>query len=398
MVFQKSAHSGAYGELCSASEHVNTSSISADGRQRTNRGSSNDEHLTPDGLISEDLRAGGPHLCTLPEEWRPITEDHPLYSRLTPDRDLALKIFDICYRFNVFVEAVVFCTFQSVLQPEDQPIFTAFLPAKKRDKNEDWVSLSREVLQFLYSEGIAGISVEIRDARAAKPDACFPIVESDAIFAVWGKVLDSILDFCDTQDWNSVGCYHIGKEEKNWSQNPATVLVTVDKTASSRDWRASREAVVTILDAFELPMVAVKIVGADIVCAASPTPTEFPNTKDLLESTVRAGESVGRCHYEGECGTIGGWIEVLDRETDRWRVFGLTCSHVALPDNANIYTDSNGPVVYASGTRRDVPSRTWADGSATSVDWALIDATEQCKSKTNKVSSKQIKGKKKIQS
>lgn len=486
MVFQKPAHSGAYGELCSASEHVsyfstgdNPGSISADGRRRKNRGSSNDEHLTWDGLISEDLRAGGPRLCTLPAEWRFITEDHPLYSRVTPDWDIAPKIFDICHRFNVLVEAVIFCTLQSVLQPESQPIFTAVIPAKKRDKNEDWVSLSREVLQFLHSEGIVGISVDIRDARAGEPDACFPIVESDAIFACWGKVLDSILDFCDTQDWSSVGCYRIGKDEKNWSQNPATVLVTVNKTASSRDWRPSREAIVAILDGFELPMVAVKIVGADIVCAASPTPPEFPNAEDLLESTVRVGKSVGRCQYEGESGTFGGWIELLDRETEQWRVFGLTCSHVALPDNVagkvpKLYTDTNGgprpqmdspsqrdldsrlctldkrsndrtnnteyierqckletpglsltpleqryhdhdnailssigqekreieafkadhkhhlgSVVHASGTCRDVPSRTWADGSATSVDWALIDAPERCK--TNMVSFMQSK-------
>ena len=64
-------------------------------------------------------------------------------------------------------------------------------------------------------------------------------------------------------------------------------------------------------------MVAVKIVGADIVCAASLTPTEFPNAKDLLASTVRAGKSVGCCQYEGECGTFGGWMELLDRETER---------------------------------------------------------------------------------
>lgn len=143
MVFQKPAHSGAYGELCSASEHVsyfstgdNPGSISADGRQRKNRGSSNDEHFIWDGLISEDWRAGGPHLCTLPAQQRFITDD-PLYSRLTPDWDLALKISDICHRFNVLIESVGFCAFQSVLQPEDQPVLTAFIPAKKRDKNED---------------------------------------------------------------------------------------------------------------------------------------------------------------------------------------------------------------------------------------------------------------------
>ena len=44
-----------------------------------------------------------------------------------------------------------------------------------------------------------------------------------------------------------------------------------------------------------------------------------------------------------------------------------------------------GHISCASGADRDIPSKTWGDGSPTTMDWALIDAPGQCK--TNKVSS-----------
>lgn len=244
-----------------------------------------------------------------------------------PGHDLALEISGILRRSEVVTELIFFCTRQSILEPEAEPILTAVIAAKKRDISEDWLSVSREILQFLHFKGLVGISVEISDARASKPDECHPIIEKDAIFSVWDQVLDTILHSCDIRDWNSVGCYRIGKH-KDWSANPATVLVTVD--TSSRDWRPSREIIISILNEFNLPMVAVKIKRANIVCATSLT-SSFPDT--AAQATAQVGQSVGRRNYEGGCGTFGGWVELFDNKTAQWCTYGLTCSHVALPDD-----------------------------------------------------------------
>lgn len=333
---QNSAHTGSFGELCSASEHVSylnprnalLPSISADGRQRSNRGSSDDEEYPAwDGFVNEDWRAGGPRLCTTPVQWWDIPEEHPLYSRLIPGRDLTLEISTILHRNNVAINLIHFCICQSVLEPEVEPILTASVVAKKQNINEDWLSVSHEILQFLHSKGIMRISVEIRDERSSEPDKCFPIVESDAIFSLWDQVLDTILHACDIEDWNSVGCYRIGKY-KDWSRNPATILVTVD--TSSRDWRLSRESIISILNELNLPMVAVKIVRTNVIRAVSLTST-FADTAP--HGTARVGQSVGRRNYEGSSGTFGGWVEIFDRKVAQWCTFGLTCSHVALPVN-----------------------------------------------------------------
>ncbi|ODM21180.1 hypothetical protein SI65_04233 [Aspergillus cristatus] len=113
---QNSTHTGGFGELCSASEHIsylqagNTSPslLSADGRKRSNRGFSDDEDLAWDGLVNEDWRTGGPHLCTIPVNWQDIPKEHPLYSRLVPGRDLTLKISAILRRSKVATEIYLF--------------------------------------------------------------------------------------------------------------------------------------------------------------------------------------------------------------------------------------------------------------------------------------------------
>lgn len=110
-----------------------------------------------------------------------------------PGRDLTLEISAIIRRSKVATELVLFCTRQPILEPEAEPIFMAVIAAKKRDISEDWLSVSREILQYLHSKGLVGISVEISDARASEPDKCYPIVENDVIFSVWDQVLDTIL-------------------------------------------------------------------------------------------------------------------------------------------------------------------------------------------------------------
>ncbi|ODM21181.1 hypothetical protein SI65_04234 [Aspergillus cristatus] len=74
-------------------------------------------------------------------------------------------------------------------------------------------------------------------------------------------------------------------------------------------------------------MVAVKIKRANIICATS-LKSSFPDI--TVQDTVQVGQSVGRRDNEGDCGTVGGWV---DKKTAQWCTFGLTCSHVALPDD-----------------------------------------------------------------
>lgn len=55
-----------------------------DGRKRRYKSSSEDSDEAPpvplpvDGFITEDFRAGGPYLCSIPHGSLPVPKDHPL--------------------------------------------------------------------------------------------------------------------------------------------------------------------------------------------------------------------------------------------------------------------------------------------------------------------------------
>ena len=65
---------------------------------------------------------------------------------------------------------------------------------------------------------------------------------------------------CDIEKWNSVGVFRIGKDD-DWRCNAPTVLVAVGNS-SETDHDKNREAIVEVLNGFDLPMVEVKVVRA----------------------------------------------------------------------------------------------------------------------------------------
>ena len=329
-----SMRSGASTELCAATPVLNhnrdsSTASSEDQRSRSNKGSSNDdEPQGSDGFVNEDWRAGGPYLCTIPTLTCKIPRDHPLYDRLVMDSiPLYLEIAPILESAGVNERSMGFLRRQSLFEPEAQPIVTLSIDATKRDTEEDWLSVSRSVCEFLDSQGLPDVSVEICDARAVLPDLYHLIVPEDAIFPIWDRVLETMLENCDLTDWNSVGCYRIGKEE-DWKKNPPTVIVTVNN--SLPDWRPTRETIVAILDSFHLPMVGVKIKRDNIIFGCSSRPNISSTS---LKDMVQVGHSIGRRGYRGESGTFGGWVELLNSATGQWHTFGLTCAHSVLPSD-----------------------------------------------------------------
>lgn len=302
--------------------------ISIDGRQRKNRGSSYDEDALPaDGIITEDWRAGGPHLCTIPVQTMEFAEDHYLYSRIKADgRRLTRLASGILNNADVTVRDIHICLQQSVVDPEEDPVPTMVINATKQRLDEDWIEACRELRNFLQFEKLSAVSVNLNDKRAFLRDNYNPIVETDEIFGVWNDVLARILNECEIRGWNSVGVYRIGKEDS--SRNAPTVLVTVE--SSTCDWRASREAVVKVLNDFDLPMVGVKILRADSFRAVTSRRPRIQSS--MLSGKAPVGQSIAPHGFDEGAGTLGGYVEILDGETRRWIPFGITCSHVTFPE------------------------------------------------------------------
>ena len=329
--------SGGSTELCAASEKIlhlvedPFVSLSPDGRSRSSRESSSDEDTQAwDGFVNEDFRAGGPYICPLPALSFTILPGNRLFHRLQRDQPaLAEHITSILRRANVDVHAVSFCGRKWEIETEAGPVTTVFIRATKRSLNEDWVTPSRDVRQFLFGQGIQNISVEICDRRAVELDKIHPVPPADPVFPIWTQVRNTILHNCNTRGWNSIGCHRIGKNDDS-ALNPSTILVTVDDT--DKDWRDTREMIISILDGFALGSLAVKVKRDEIVQLGSALPKPaFP--KSALADNAQVGQSVGHHGYEGGSGTFGGWVELHNPDNGRWYLYGLTCSHVVLPED-----------------------------------------------------------------
>ena len=126
-----------------------------------------------------------------------------------------------------------------------------------------------------------------------------------------------------------MGCYCIGKSDDG-ALKPSTILVTVDD--ADKDWQDSREAIVSVLDQFELHGVAVTIKKDEVFqFSLSLEKPGLPET--ALADNAQVGQSVARKGYKKGYGTFGGWIQLHNPIDGHWYEYGLTCSHVVIPDD-----------------------------------------------------------------
>lgn len=152
-----------------------------------------------------------------------------------------------------------------------------------------------------------------------------PIQQTDKISKIWDAVLERILKECHIEKWNSVGVFRIGKHV-NWRCNAPTVLVAVGNS-SEADHDKDREAVIKILNRFDLPMVGVKVVRASTYQGLSIRPS-FQHS--MLTNKAPVGQSIAPCGFTLGSGSFGGYLEL--KKHGKWARYGLTCSHVAFPE------------------------------------------------------------------
>ncbi|GES65531.1 hypothetical protein ATEIFO6365_0010045400 [Aspergillus terreus] len=314
-----------------ASGRVNdeTGKEGPDGRKRRYRGSSDDEgKLTYDGFTNEDLRVGGPYLCSLPAQNVYITKYHPLYSRLYGnDNEVWKRITEILQSSRVALKSFDFVSRQSRWIPGDPLRVTAFIIARREAIDNSWLDAARKIRQYLISQGLQEVCVEIADKRAFKNARVFPVLKEDAICTKWETVRQQILRSIELKDVFFVGCYRVGQSE-DVNDNPPTILILVN-VLSTRDWKGTRETVVGILGQHDLSMVAVEISKDRLLRTG-----HFVGDLDraALEGPVKPGYSIGIQADNMASGTFGGYIDLKRPNTGEWVKFGLTCFHCVVPE------------------------------------------------------------------
>ena len=102
---------------------------------------------------------------------------------------------------------------------------------------------------------------------------------------------------CDIEKWNSVGVFRIGKDD-DWRCNAPTVLVAVGNS-SETDHDKNREAIVEVLNGFDLPMVGVKG-GESSKGQYIPGPVNGQPgfQRSMLTNKAPVGQSIAPCGFK----------------------------------------------------------------------------------------------------
>lgn len=320
-----------------------SSQSSASTRYRRSNGSSSDEAPVPDqdGLIEEDLRAGGPKLCDAPcITFRTIPPDHPYYNEIKGHQGYLLitELLGICRRADLRYTEIDFCGRQSAWDSSQAPVLTLLVTATRSALTEGWVDVARKLLNHLHGKGLYRISVEIMDLRFESRLAIHPCRVDDTVYPVWRPLVEDILAAIDVKGIMSIGCFRIGADADP-IQCPVTILVGADYRVS-RDWRPVRDRMVDFLGQYELRNVSICI-RKDAPIRGAGCLELRPANSDDCRLDPNLGSSISPRAMKSARGTLGGWVEVRNAQTGQWVPFALTCAHCCLPAREGLsMTDS----------------------------------------------------------
>ena len=290
--------------------------------------------IAADGFSNEDLRVGGPYLCSIPVLTTNLPYTHPLHRRLKEEvlgRSLMKMIHDILYQNHITYDTMGLIYRQSKFNPEPRPIPTFIVCADRQTVYNVWLDTARQIRALLVQMDLPQISVEIVDGRAYASPSNFPVLTHDPIFQKWDSVLDNILQEIDLADIYTIGCYRRGRNAQP-ANNPPTVLILVD-FKSKRHWEGTRELISGILNRFDLPMVAVEI-AKDMVSRTNSIGTGF--CYGLFSGKVKYGQPLSLRSNKATSGPLAGFIELQDSVTDQWHAYALTCFHCINPRDEDV--------------------------------------------------------------
>ncbi|KAJ5095992.1 hypothetical protein NUU61_005348 [Penicillium alfredii] len=310
--------------------------LNRDGRRRRNRGSSDDEgKITFDGFTNEDLRVGGPYLCSIPTETFAFPESHSLFERLMGSRSRPIhdQVYTILAKHEIRPRMVNFVGRKSRFNPEASPTPTALVYANRETVDRKWLEAAKDIHSYLVAHDIQNVSVEIADPEVFNPPKMFPVLKTDSIFSFWDSFLKTMLEELDLTGMKMVGCYRRGRSQEIMD-NPPTVLVIVD-TTSIRDWKPTRELIVGILDRYNLSMVAVEI-SKDEEWMGTGWTKNTGLSRAVLRGPAIIGESLALAQDNKRSGSLGGFLELKNPVRGDWVQFAITCFHCVIPSKEDL--------------------------------------------------------------
>jgi hypothetical protein len=284
-----------------------------------------------DGFLYSDHRAGGPHLCSLPNEFCLLSKEWEDQNRFRVRQGLVHDtVRSILRKHHVQYRELLILGRKSRVDPEPKPVPTVRIitetipPGARRAAREIHYALLNSVPSL-------SISVDIMDNVLATPLRSFPVARTDSIFGKWNDIVPAILNALDTREWVALGCWRYGVSSTG-TENPVTVVVSVEKRSTS-EWSTGIRQIKVILRGFG-------VTDVDILFRKDEIRRHVENP-DLPQAActefAQPGVSLGIHSSTAGSSTLGGLVE-LQFSDQKWRTFGITCFHSVYAPEENRQT------------------------------------------------------------
>ncbi|CEJ57254.1 hypothetical protein PMG11_05954 [Penicillium brasilianum] len=284
-----------------------------------------------DGFLYSDHRAGGPRLCSPPDEYRPLSKawEDQTHFRVRQGH-VHDTVRSILQKHHVQYRELSIWGRKSRVDPEPQSIPTVRVitetipPGARRAAREIHYALLESIPSLF-------ISVDIVDSLLATPLRSFPVARTDSIFDKWNDIAHAILNALDTREWVALGCWRYGVGNTG-TENPVTVVVNVEKRSTS-EWSTESRRIRMILRGFGVTDVDI-LFRKDEIRRHVEDP-ELPQA--ACTKFAQPGVSLGIHSSTAGSSTLGGLVE-LQFPDQKWRTFGITCFHAVYAPERNRQT------------------------------------------------------------
>lgn len=284
-----------------------------------------------DGFLYSDHRAGGPYLCSLPDEFCLLSKEWMDQNRLgVRQTQVHDTVGSIPRKHQVRYHTISIQGRKSRVDSEPEPIPTVRIitetipPGARRAAREIHYTLLNSIPPL-------SVSVDIIDTLLAIPLRSFPVARTDSIFGKWNDIVRAILNALDTREWVALGCCRYGVSDTA-TENPVTVVVSVEKRSTSM-WSVEMRGIKVILRGFG-------VTDVDILFRKDEIRRHVENP-DLPQAActefAQPGVSLGIHSSTAGSSTLGGLVE-LQFPDQKWRTFGITCFHSVYAPEKNRQT------------------------------------------------------------
>jgi len=194
--------------------------------------------------------------------------------------------------------------------------------------HDTWFLAAVEIRQNCIEQGLVNVSVELADPKGLQPTLTHRVEPDEPILSAWAHIESQIVDILGEKDWLALELLRRGSSYSP-KENPVTVTITIHET-SQADWVHIRERIVRVLDDSHYDQVAVEIIRG-VVWSGWNFEACLPADREW-EGLANMGGSIGPSRSEICSGTLGGYLQLQQQNSDSWETMVFTCFHVVSPD------------------------------------------------------------------